>query len=76
MLAATARKNDESGCRQAKDISKAEAEGKYQGRMGDAQTHVLIHILRLIHRKSLRETARLAGVSNMTVIRVCNKENE
>ncbi|ELC8790674.1 LacI family DNA-binding transcriptional regulator, partial [Salmonella enterica] len=30
--------------------------------------------LRLAHEKSLRETARLAGVSRMTVIRVCNKE--
>lgn len=27
---------------------------------------------RLHHGKSLRETARLAGVSKMTVIRVCN----
>jgi DNA invertase Pin-like site-specific DNA recombinase len=40
----------------------------------DAQKHELIRTLRLAHGKSLRETVRLAGVSKMTVIRVCNKE--
>ncbi|MFY0455175.1 serine recombinase, partial [Enterobacter cloacae complex sp. YD70/O97D2] len=35
----------------------------------------LIRTLRLVNGKSLRETARLAGVSKMTVIRVCNAQN-
>ncbi|ELV8438942.1 serine recombinase, partial [Salmonella enterica] len=34
--------------------------------------HELIRTLRLTHGKSLRETTRQAGVSKMTVIRVCN----
>lgn len=33
--------------------------------------HELIRALRLLNGKSLNETARLAGVSKMTVIRVC-----
>ena len=53
-------------------IWKAKAEGKYRGRVADAQKHELIRTLRLAHGKSLRETARLAGVSKMTVIRVCS----
>ncbi|HFW0767347.1 TPA: helix-turn-helix domain-containing protein, partial [Salmonella enterica subsp. enterica serovar Java] len=53
---------------------KAKAEGKYRGRVADTQKHELIRTLRLAHGKSLRETARLAGVSKTTVIRVCNKE--
>ena len=57
--------------RQAEGISKAKAEGKYRGRVADAQKHELIRTLRLVNGKSLRETARLAGVSKMTVIRVC-----
>ncbi|PAL32930.1 hypothetical protein CEJ52_23575 [Escherichia coli] len=40
--------------------------------MADAQKHELIRTLRLVNGKSLRETARLAGVSKMTVIRVCS----
>lgn len=47
--------------------------GKYRGRVADAQKHELIRTLCLVNGKSLRETARLAGVSKMTVIRVCNK---
>ena len=43
-------------------------------RVTDAQKHELIRTLRLAHGKSLRETARLAGVSKMTIIRVCSKE--
>lgn len=39
--------------------------------VADAQKHELIRTLRLTHGKSFRETARLAGVSKMTVIRVC-----
>ena len=73
MLAAIARKDHEDRRRrQAEGIKKAKTEGKYRGRVADAQKHELIRTLRLAHGKSLRETARLAGVSKMTVIRVCS----
>ena len=76
MLAAIARKDYEGRRRrQAEGICKAKAEGKYRGRVADAQKHELIRTLRLTHGKSLRETARLAGVSKMTVIRVCSTAN-
>ena len=72
MLAAIARKDyEDRRRRQSEGISKAKAEGKYRGRVADAQKHELIRTLRLVNGKSLRETARLAGVSKMTVIRVC-----
>ena len=72
MLAAIARKDyEDRRRRQAEGISKAKTEGKYRGRVADAQKHELIRTLRLVNGKSLRETARLAGVSKMTVIRVC-----
>lgn len=73
MLAAIARKDyEDRRRRQSEGISKAKAEGKYRGRVADAQKHELIRTLRLANGKSLRETARLAGVSKMTVIRgVC-----
>ncbi len=77
MLAAIARKDyEDRRRRQAEDISKAKSEGKYRGRVPDAQKHELIRTLRLVNGKSLRETARLAGVSKMTVIRVCNNVEE
>ena len=57
-------------------IIKAKAEGKYRGRVADAQKHELIRTLRLVNGKSLRETARLAGVSKMTVIRVCSSADK
>ncbi|EOJ8100085.1 recombinase family protein, partial [Salmonella enterica subsp. enterica serovar Infantis] len=73
MLAAIARKDyEDRRRRQAEGIRKAKAEGRYRGRVADAQKHELIRTPRLVHGKSLRETARLAGVSKMTVIRVCN----
>ncbi|EBS0712977.1 LacI family DNA-binding transcriptional regulator [Salmonella enterica subsp. enterica] len=73
MLAAIARKDyEDRRRRQAEGICKAKAEGKYRGRVADAQKHELIRTLRQVNGKSLRETARLAGVSKMTVIRVCN----
>ncbi|WP_445335787.1 recombinase family protein [Citrobacter koseri] len=76
MLAAIARKDyEDRRRRQAEGICKAKAEGKYRGRVADAQKHELIRTLRLTHGKSLRETARLAGVSKMTVIRVCSTAN-
>ncbi|MGT4115775.1 hypothetical protein ACVTZN_22415, partial [Klebsiella pneumoniae] len=62
--------------RQSEGISKAKAEGKYRGRVADAQKHELIRTLRLVNGKSLRETARLAGVSKMTVIRVCSSADK
>ncbi|ENZ0152895.1 helix-turn-helix domain-containing protein, partial [Salmonella enterica subsp. enterica serovar Chester] len=43
------------------------------GRVADAQKHELIRTLRLVNGKSINDTARLAGVSRMTVIRVCKK---
>lgn len=73
MLAAIARKDyEDRRRRQAEGISKAKSEGRYRGRVADAQKHELIRTLRLTHGKTLRETARLAGVSKMTVIRVCS----
>ena len=77
MLAAIARKDyEDRRRRQAEGIIKAKAEGKYRGRIADAQKHELIRTLRLVNGKSLRETARLAGVSKMTVVRVCNNAKE
>ncbi|EDA0234446.1 recombinase family protein [Salmonella enterica] len=77
MLAAIARKDyEDRRRRQTEGIHKAKAEGKYRGRVADAQKHELIRTLRLTHGKSLRETARLAGVSKMTVIRVCQQGEE
>ena len=67
MLAAIARKDyEDRRRRQSEGISKAKAEGKYRGRVADVQKHELIRTLRLANGKSLRETARLAGVSKMT----------
>jgi DNA invertase Pin-like site-specific DNA recombinase len=72
MFSAIARKEYENWRRrQGEGISKAKAQGKYRGRVADAQKHELIRTLRLVHGKSLRETARLAGVSKITAIRVC-----
>lgn len=66
MLAAIARKDyEDRRRRQSEGISKAKAEGKYRGRVADAQKHELIRTLRLVNGKSLRETARLAGVSKI-----------
>lgn len=76
MLAAIARKDyEDRRRRQAEGIRKAKTEGRYRGRVANAQKHELIRTLRLGHGKSLRETARLAGVSKMTVIRVCSAAN-
>jgi DNA invertase Pin-like site-specific DNA recombinase len=77
MLAAIARKDYEDRRRRLSEgISKAKAEGKYRGMVADAQKHELIRTLRLVNGKSLRETARLAGVSKMTVIRVCSSSED
>jgi len=72
MLAAIARKDNEDRRRRQKEgIEKARLEGKYAGRQADKTKHELIRTLRLQNGKSINETARLAGVSRMTVIRVC-----
>ncbi|MDU1358312.1 MAG: recombinase family protein, partial [Citrobacter freundii] len=77
MLAAIARKDyEDRRRRQSEGIIKAKAEGKYRGRVADVQKHELIRTLRLANGKSLRETARLAGVSKMTVIRVCSSTDK
>lgn len=47
MLAAIARKDyEDRRRRQSEGISKAKAEGKYRGRVADAQKHELIRTLR------------------------------
>jgi len=72
MLAAIARKDyEDRRRRQREGVNKARQEGKYAGRQPDAAKHELIRTLRLQNGKSINETARLAGVSRMTVIRVC-----
>lgn len=72
MLAAVARKDYEDRRRRQKEgIEKARLEGKYAGRQADEAKHELIRTLRLQNGKSINDTARLAGVSRMTVIRVC-----
>ncbi|EJF32179.1 TPA: recombinase family protein [Klebsiella oxytoca] len=72
MLAAIARKDYEDRRRRQKEgVEKARQEGKYAGRQPDMAKHELITTLRLHNGKSINETARLAGVSRMTVIRVC-----
>jgi DNA invertase Pin-like site-specific DNA recombinase len=69
MLASIARKDyEDSRRRQAEGISKAKSEGKCRSRVADAQKNELIRTLHLNHGKSLHE------VSKMTVMRVCNKE--
>jgi DNA invertase Pin-like site-specific DNA recombinase len=76
MLAAIARKDyEDRRRRQSEGISKAKAEGKYRGRVADAQKHELIRTLPG-QWKIAAETARLAGVSKMTVIRVCSSANK
>lgn len=72
MLAAISRKDyEDRRRRQSEGISRAKAEGKFRGRVASLEKHELIRTLRLSQGKSLNETARLAGVSRATVIRVC-----
>ncbi|MGL4213154.1 MAG: recombinase family protein [Morganella morganii] len=71
MLAAIARKDYEDRRRRQKEgIVKAKAAGKYRGRRSDEQLHKKIIELRVKNRQSIRDTARLCGVSERTVIRV------
>lgn len=75
MLAAIARKDyEDRRRRQQEGVHKARLEGKYNGRQPDMAKHELIRTLRLFNGKSINETARLVGVSRMTVIRVCKKQ--
>ncbi|MGJ7067314.1 recombinase family protein [Morganella morganii] len=71
MLAAIARKDYEDRRRRQKEgIAKAKVAGKYRGRRADEQLHKKIIELRVKNRQSIRDTARLCGVSERTVIRV------
>ncbi|EBW7114458.1 serine recombinase [Salmonella enterica subsp. enterica serovar Telelkebir] len=70
MLAAIARKDySDRRRRQQEGITKAKQQGVYRGRSPNLQKHELILALRE-QGKSIRETARLAGVSERTVTRI------
>ena len=74
MLAAISRKDyEDRRRRQAEGIVKAREQGKFRGRVADLARHELIRNLRITQEKSINETARLAGVSRATVIRVCRQ---
>ncbi len=78
MLAAIARKDyEDRRRRQSEGISKAKAEGKYRGRVADAQKHELIRTLRprSTENRCAKQLAP-AGVSKMTVIRVCSSADK
>jgi transposase-like protein len=71
MLAAIARKDyKDRRRRQEEGISKAKAAGKFRGRQADRELHERIIALRVRNGQSIRETARLCGVSERTVIRI------
>ncbi|CQJ32775.1 putative resolvase [Yersinia mollaretii] len=71
MLAAIARKDySDRRRRQEEGITKAKAAGKFKGRQADRELHERIIALRVNNRQSIRETARLCGVSDRTVIRI------
>ncbi|WP_336768974.1 recombinase family protein [Pantoea endophytica] len=74
MLAAISRKDYvDRRRRQAEGIVRAREEGRFRGRVADLAKHELIRNLRITQAKSINETARLAGVSRATVIRVCRQ---
>ena len=74
MLAAISRKDyEDRRRRQAEGIVKAREQGRFRGRVADLAKHELIRNLRITQEKSISETARLAGVSRATVIRVCRQ---
>lgn len=74
MLAAISRKDyEDRRRRQAEGIIKAREQGRFRGRVADPARHELIRNLRITQKKSINETARLAGVSRATVIRVCRQ---
>lgn len=71
MLAAIARKDyQDRRRRQEEGITKAKAAGKFRGRQADHQLHDKILELRVKNKQSIRDTARLCGVSERTVIRI------
>ncbi|HHE0256991.1 TPA: recombinase family protein [Yersinia enterocolitica] len=71
MLAAIARKDyNDRRRRQEEGITKAKAAGKFKGRQADRELHERIIALRIKNGQSIRETARLCGVSDRTVIRI------
>ncbi|EKN4700045.1 recombinase family protein [Yersinia ruckeri] len=71
MLAAIARKDyEDRRRRQEEGIIKAKAAGRFKGRQADQQLHDKIIELRVKNKQSIRDTARLCGVSDRTVIRV------
>ncbi|EMB8480639.1 recombinase family protein [Providencia rettgeri] len=71
MLAAIARKDYlDRRRRQEEGITKAKAAGKFRGRQADHQLHAKIIELRVNNKQSIRDTARLCGVSERTVIRI------
>lgn len=71
MLAAIARKDyQDRRRRQEEGIIKAKAAGKFRGRQADHQLHDKILELRVKNKQSIRDTARLCGVSERTVIRI------
>ena len=70
-LAAIARKDyQDRRRRQEEGITKAKAAGKFRGRQADHQMHDKILELRVKNKQSIRDTARLCGVSERTVIRI------
>ena len=77
MLAAIARKDyKDRRRRQEEGIVKAKDAGKFRGRQADLQLHRKIIELRVKNGQSIRDTARLCGVSERTVIRIVKKAEE
>ena len=71
MLAAIARKDyEDRRRRQAEGIKKAKEVGKFKWRQADKQLHEKIYQLRVVNGMSISDTAKLANVSDRTVIRV------
>lgn len=74
MLAAIARKDyEDRRRRQAEGIQKAKVDGKFKGRQADKKLHEKIYQLRVINGMSISDTAKLANVSDRTVVRVVKK---
>lgn len=54
-------------------ITKAKADGKFKGRQADKILHEKIYQLRVVNGMSISDTAKLANVSDRTVVRVVKK---